>query len=229
MDESSNLECSLVLSWGDTSLGFINQSNKNMVVFILYCKADLEGIESLSLLKDGANLCFSVRNPLDQAETREKIVVDPAVLHNSAIATNEKHRDETPNHFAMKWRDATSRSTLRILGAASEVVQDGEVNEMDRRTKPNKKTSAMSNELADALARVRDMKGEDSGNLVPLLAIDCNGLEPYAFHPMGDEFAVVAKQGGKKFDAVDLSDGDWAEYDISTGSVSITNFQSEFQ
>ncbi|CAB9500971.1 expressed unknown protein [Seminavis robusta] len=197
-----------------------------MVVFVLYCQADLEGIESVSLSKD-SNLCFSVRNPQDVNEVREKVVVDSTVLEVSSVADHEKHRDETPSHFAMKWKDATHRSTLRILGSNSFLNETK--NENDKKTKKNKH---ISNELQKAIDAVRSMTSEDSGHLVPMLALDCNGLEPYAFHPMGvqGEFVVVTKQaGGKKIDTVDLSDGDWADYAMDIGSVSITNFTAKFQ
>ena len=46
-----------------------------------------------------------------------------------------------------------------------------------------------------------------------MLAFECRGIEPYAFHPMGGEF-IVESEAGMQFDAedVDLSD-DWADYD----------------
>jgi len=48
-----------------------------MVLFVLQIKAELDGVQSLSLLKS-TNLCFSVRNPLSDFETREKVVFDPS-------------------------------------------------------------------------------------------------------------------------------------------------------
>ena len=200
-----------------------------MVVFILYCKADLENVATLRLKKEesGLHLSFSVRNPLDPAETRERIVVETHELHSSAVATNEKHRDESPYHFAMKWRDAIRRSTVRVLGVTSELIEDDK-NEHDKKVKSKK--DSMTHELTKALATCQDaIRGEeDHGRWVPLLALDCDGLEPYAFHPLGEEFAVVGTNG-QTYETVDLSDGDWAEYDVSTGSVSVTNFKSEFK
>lgn len=78
----------------------------------------------------------------------------------------------------------------------------------------------------DLLPRV--ITGDDSDSFVPVLAFECRGLEPYAFHPMSDEF-VVTSTGGVEFDDdVDLSDGDWAEYDDENdASVSISSFESK--
>ena len=202
-----------------------------MVVYILFCKADLEGIASLKLSAD-ASLCFSVRNSQDQAEIREKIVVDPSVLHNVAISDHGKHRDETPSHFALKWNGATQRATLRVLGSSSELVNDPNphVKPDDDKSRGKKPKDRRTSELDKALERVRVMEADDSGAMVPMLALDCNGLEPYAFHPLGGEgeFVAVGKNG-KVYENVDLSDGDWSDYDLATGSVSITNFASAFQ
>jgi Eukaryotic protein of unknown function (DUF866) len=204
-----------------------------MVVFILYGKADLEGVESLSLNKTNTNLCFSVRNPYDETQVREKIVVDTSVLTAPAVADHGKHREESPNHFTLKWKDATHKSTLRVLGSDSLFVEEGVADEDDltNKTKKKKKNTGISAELQRAIDLIRDIKSDDSGQFVPMLALDCHGLEPYAFHPMGEEgeFTVISKAIGKKYTTVDLSDGDWTDYDLSTGSISVTKFESKFQ
>jgi len=209
-----------------------------MVVYILYCKADLEGIAELTLSAN-TNLCFSVRNPQDSVQIREKIVVDPTVLHNSALSHHTKHRDEAPHNFAMKWGPGSdTRATVRILGANSELVNHYNESTQDEVKVHRKNKKSASDSLtsghANALSRVRSMKGDtdgvgDNGALVPMLALDCNGLEPYAFHPLGGEgeFTAIAKSG--KTYNVDLSDGDWSEYELSTGSVSIMNFEGCFR
>jgi len=38
-------------------------------------------------------------------------------------------------------------------------------------------------------------------------------MEPYAFHPLGNEFKVISEGGVVFEEDVDLSEGDWAEYD----------------
>ena len=68
-----------------------------MVLFILCMKAELDGVEKLSLLKN-TNLCFSVRNPLSDYEVREKIVFNPS----ETLDQDEGDRDP-PHHFAVKW------------------------------------------------------------------------------------------------------------------------------
>jgi len=76
----------------------------------------------------------------------------------------------------------------------------------------------------------REIKSEDNEEFVPMIAFDCRGLEPCKFYPMGDEFIVVS-EGGKDFDQdVDLSEGDWADYDDENDTpVSISSFQSKIE
>mmetsp|Transcript_35627 Transcript_35627/g.85967 ORF Transcript_35627/g.85967 Transcript_35627/m.85967 type:complete len:209 (-) Transcript_35627:28-654(-) len=208
-----------------------------MVVYILYCKADLENISTLSL-SPNADICLSVRNPSDHDQTRRKIVVDPSTLHNSALGDHTKghhsakHRDERPHNFAMKWDGCGTRATIRVLGADSTLVDhiDNEDRIENRRKK--KSNVGTTSEHDRALSQLRSMKGDtDDGTMVPMLALDCDGLEPYAFHPLGGdgEFTAVSKHG-KVYENVDLSrGGDWSEYDLSTGSVSVTNFVGSFR
>ena len=168
-----------------------------MVLYTLYVKADLEGIDSLSLNPE-SNICISVRNPISREEVRERIVIDPTELHDGEIPDHEKHRSEHPYHFVMKWDGDKKRSTIRII-----LDDDDET-----------KNSVV--------------KSTDKGTFVPILQLDCDGLEPYAFHPLGEEFSVTIRDEVKK-DAVDLSSGEWNDYDISYGSSSIKNFQTKFE
>ena len=71
---------------------------------------------------------------------------------------------------------------------------------------------------------------EQNGNYAPVLAFECRGLEPYAFHCLGDEF-IVESEGGVRFESdVDLSEGDWAEYDEENdASVSIDQFEVKIE
>jgi hypothetical protein len=185
-----------------------------MVVFVLSVKADLEGVESLALIP-GSNFCFSVRNPRDGCEIREKIVVDSSQLleasqehtHGNGHHKGEHHKGkqqhkEVPCHFALKWRDEPARATITILN-----LQD---------------------HIGGSVPAPAANKNIQSGTFVPMLAMECHGIEPYAFYPIGDEF-VVTNKAGVKFEPVDLSSGDWSEYDISSGSTSITNLESKIE
>jgi len=183
--------------WRPFSL-FLTPLCPTMVVYVLYIKADLEGVASLKL-KQGANLCISVRNPLDHDQVREKVVIDTSALEPKEHAKHEHHA-EAPCHFAMKWdHDEPTRSTIQVLSLSPKNVTP-----------------------------LREMESEDSGTFVPMLALDCQGMEPYAFHPMGDEF-VVTNAAAKVFDKVDLSSGDWSDFDLGTGSTTVMNLQGKFE
>jgi hypothetical protein len=150
-------------------------------------------------------LCLDVKNPLSDYEVREKIILDP-----SQYIESEEGDREPPCHFALRWEGNKKRSVMEVL------------NEDQTKTALKKKNK--QSELP------RDLTENDSGSFVPVLALECRGLEPYAFRPHGGEFSVMSL-GGMEFspESIDLSEGDWADYDEENGiSVSITDFQSKF-
>ena len=184
-----------------------------MVLFLLCIKAELDGVESLSLVTN-TNLCFSVKNPLSDYETRDKIVFNPS----ETLDRDESDR-EPPHHFALKWEGSKKYSTLTVLSA------DEAKSVMKRLSKKGgKKGGADGGEVGIP----RDVTNDDSGNYVPVLAMECRGLEPYAFHILGNEFKVKSV-GGTVFDEdVDLSDGDWGEYDEEyDAAVGVNDFASK--
>jgi hypothetical protein len=183
-----------------------------MVIFVLYVKADLKGVASVALAP-GKDVCVSVRNPLDHSEVREKVVIDSSALEESEKVGGELRGldREPPCHFALKWQGASKRSTIQVLNGDSNHKKSGK---KGHATKPN------------AAISPRDMLAEDSGMFVPMLTLECQGLEPFAFHPMGSEFVVTNTSGITK--EADVSGGSWSEYDLGTGSTSISNFETKF-
>ncbi|KAL7538816.1 hypothetical protein ACHAXR_008803 [Thalassiosira sp. AJA248-18] len=180
-----------------------------MPLFILCIKADLEGVESLTLLKN-TNLCFSVRNPLSDFETREKIAFDP-----SETLEQEEGSREPPHHFSVKWEGSKKFSTLIVLD------EEGSKSALKKLTKKKGKKGEV-----DQLPR--GVLSDDSGDYVPVLAMECRGLEPYAFHPLGNEFRVVSEGGAIFEEDVDLSEGDWGDYDAENDlAVGVNEFESK--
>ena len=186
-----------------------------MVLFILYIRADLEHVESIALAS-GADLCISVRNPLSDFEVREQVVIetgadlmDPGVVHADS-AKHEIEKREPPCHFALKWDGAQNRSTIQVL-TQNDLTATGK---KGKHPKPS--------------VQLRAMQKEDSGNFVPIIALECQGLEPYAFHPLGGEF-VITNKNGDTFEDVDLSEGAWSNVELASGSTAITNFESKFE
>eukprot|EP00571_Detonula_confervacea_P012194 CAMPEP_0172298772 /NCGR_PEP_ID=MMETSP1058-20130122/1271_1 /TAXON_ID=83371 /ORGANISM="Detonula confervacea, Strain CCMP 353" /LENGTH=188 /DNA_ID=CAMNT_0013008061 /DNA_START=59 /DNA_END=625 /DNA_ORIENTATION=+ len=184
-----------------------------MVLFILCIKAELDGVETLSLLKN-TNLCFSVRNPLSDFETREKVVFNPS----ETLEQDEGDR-EPPHHFAVKWEGSKKFSTLIILD------EEGSKSALKKIKKKGKKGKNSGSGEVDV---PRDVTSDDNGGYVPVLAMECRGMEPYAFHPMGNDFKVIS-EGGAVFDEdVDLSEGDWGDYDEENDlAVGVNEFESK--
>lgn len=55
---------------------------------------------------------------------------------------------------------------------------------------------------------------EDSGTFVPVIGLECRGLEPFRCHTPSTGFSAKSI-GGKTFEDIDLSDGgEWCDYDV---------------
>jgi hypothetical protein len=176
-----------------------------MVLFLLYMKTEVENVSSIELRPD-SHLRISVMNPLSDSETRENVVFNPT----ETVDQDESSR-EPPHHFALKWEGAKKPSILRALDASEAATA----------LKKNKKHK---------LGLPRSYTGDDSGNWVPLLAVECRGLEPYAFKPMKDEFVIVS-EGGVRFDEdIELGEGEWADYDAENDCpVSLQAIEFKFE
>jgi Eukaryotic protein of unknown function (DUF866) len=180
-----------------------------MVLFFLLVKADVENVSALKLKID-QNLCLTVRNPLSDYEIREKVVVNPC-----EFVEQDDNAREPPHHFSLCWDGSKKQSTMTILNEAevkSALKKDG------------KKGKSGKNGSDDKTPR--DYTSEDSGNYVPILCVDCRGLEPTEFFPMGNEFIVISQHGAVFDDDIDLSDGDWGDYDADNDMpVSLSNIE----
>ena len=65
----------------------------------------------------------------------------------------------------------------------------------------------------------------DSGTFVPILALECRGAEPLAWHPSG-YYLATAQDSHTEFNQVDLKTGDWCDFDeISDAAVGIYNVE----
>lgn len=181
-----------------------------MVVYILYVKAELEGSRIASVnIPSGRDICLSVRNPLVMEEVREHVVIDSRALEEKP---NKKHHNnshqEAPCHFALTWSGHDERSTIRVLWNTND-----ETNEKSKRSARTTTTRAMTL--------------QDSGTFVPMLALECHGMEPYAFHP--DEAFQVTETDGTVHETVDFSqNGQWEHYDWAKGNIVIRNLETKF-
>lgn len=73
----------------------------------------------------------------------------------------------------------------------------------------------------------RDLTSEDQG-FVPIVAFECRGMDPIDWKPDGG--FVIKARSGKVFEDVDMSEGEWADYDEKSGeSVSVMELQWQFR
>ena len=107
------------------------------------------------------------------------------------------------HHCKVKWEGSKKASTLIVLDA--EAAKSA--------LKKTKKKGKKKGGDVDEVNIPRSYTSEDNMNYVPILAMECRGMEPYAFHPLGNEFKVVSEGGVTFEEDVDLSDGDWGDYD----------------
>jgi len=167
-------------------------------------KAETENIGSVTLRQD-ANLRISVRNPLSGDEVRENVVFNPS----ETVEQDESAR-EPPHHFVLKWEGSKKPSILQVLD--------------------EKETASALKKKKYKGDKPRALTGDDDGQWVPILCCECRGLEPYAFHPMKDEF-IITSEGGCSFDEdIELGDLEWADYDAENDvPVSLNDLQFKFE
>ena len=69
---------------------------------------------------------------------------------------------------------------------------------------------------------------EMSGSFQPIIAFDCRGVEPIKWRPTG--YYNATSSSGGIFEEVDLSEGDWFEYDeAGQFSVGVNDIEWRFQ
>ena len=187
-----------------------------MVVYILWIQADLEGVSRM-ILQDSADLCVTVRNPLDHSQVRERIVIDPSALEDAAPSSTAHHHAKhapTPCHLSLKWTpDATERATIRVWNTKN-------ADELFAKHHKKNQTARLTTQYT----------ADDSGKRVPVLALECEGhVEPIKWHLMGHEF-VVTTMAGQQHGNLDWNDTDtWTAYDLASGSTTIANFKAFFE
>lgn len=172
---------------------------------MLFIKAELENVSSVSL-KMNENLRISVKNPLSDFESRDNIIVNPTDFVEQA-----EHSREPEHNFALSWEGSKKKSTLTVLSP----------DQVKTILKKKKKVQLPKDTYS----------AEDSGHFVPILAVECRGLEPSAFFPMGQEF-IVTSERGFEFDAeaVDFSESDWADYDADNDmAVSVSDIEFKWE
>lgn len=133
-------------------------------------------------------------------------------MNPSETVEQEENAREPPHHFRLNWEGNKKPSTLTFLDDAA--------------TKTNLKKKKN-------VQLPRSYTSDDTGSWVPMLAVDCRGMEPYAYFPMGDdnnEFVITSAEGTEFTEDVDLSEGDWADYDAENDQpVSMSDIEFKWE
>lgn len=177
-----------------------------MVLFLLFMKAETENVGEIELRSD-VNLRMSVRNSLSEYEIRENIVFNRSQTVEQCEGTREP-----PYHFSLRWEGSKKPSYIRAL-------DDKEI------------ATALKKKKKYKGGPPRKFTGDDSDvTWVPLCAFECRGMEPYAFHPMTDEFIISSEHGYRFEEDIELEDGEWADYDADNDCpVSIQDVKFKFE
>jgi len=174
-----------------------------MVLFLLYMKADMEGVASVALR---GGMLINLRNPQSDFECRDKVEINA-----SESVEQEEGSRETPHHLSLKWEGSKKASTLTIL------TND------EAKTALKKKSKKKNEALVPG-----DYEQGSSGQFSPILAVECRGVEPTAL--VDGEF-VVTSEGGTVFtEDIELSEGDWADYDAENDApVSLSEVEFKWE
>lgn len=178
-----------------------------MVLYMLFMKAETENVGEISLRREDVNLRISVKNTLSDWEKRENVIFNPSELEEQDEASREP-----PSHFSIKWEGSKKASVLRCL----------DTKETAAALKKKKKYKE---------GAPRTFTGDDGNDSwVPILAVECRGLEPYGFRPMMDEFVISSENGFIFDEEIEFEDGDWADYDADNDCpVSISELEFKFE
>jgi len=181
-----------------------------MVLYMLFMKAETENVGEIRLRTEDVNLRICVRNTLSDWETRENVIFNPSELDEQ----EDESSREPPSHFSIKWEGSKKASVLRHL----------DVKEIATVLKKKKKKKYKE-------GAPRAFTGDDDNDTwVPILAVECRGLEPYDFRPMKDEFVITSEDGYLFDEEIEFEDGEWADYDEKNDCpVSITELEFKFE
>lgn len=132
--------------------------------------------------------------------------------------------------FALTIKNSEGEDTKEVVVATSEdrplSGSRGTAHFVMKWDKSSKKESYLN--ILEVKGVTRDIEEGDAGAFVPVIAFECRGLEPVEFRPE-DGFEVVSL-AGKRYEAVDLSENDWCDFDDDAGvPVGIYDLESEFK
>lgn len=94
---------------------------------------------------------------------------------------------------------------------------------------PARLTISQKEHSANIKAAPQPYPQQDTPKKQNIIEIDCRGLEFLEFKPDG-EWQAVGSESGSKFSGIDLTDGEWYDYDEKAGDeVSIKELKWEIK
>ena len=174
---------------------------KKMPVFVAFLKADLENVASLKPKTTGSVWVMDVKNG-DSNEERKGVSID-------AEEEVDLEGSRGVANLVIKFADAAEKANCSIITPETYASK----------YKGKKKFLAA---LPTSI--------EASGEWVPFLAFEARGMDITQVHLGGDNFVATATSGAVFEENLDLSEGDWSDYDEDNElPVSITNIQVKVQ
>ncbi|XP_014473576.1 PREDICTED: UPF0587 protein C1orf123 homolog [Dinoponera quadriceps] len=91
------------------------------------------------------------------------------------------------------------------------------------------KLCSRENSMAILEDTVKSFTSDDQGKFKAIVTFDCRGIEPSDFSAR-EGWSAKATEGGKEFNDVDLSEGEWEDYcDKSMQPVGIYEIKHKFE
>lgn len=121
-----------------------------------------------------------------------------------------------------------TRKGVRVTSLHTEELKDsrGTANFTVKWVKDAKKAAYLT--VVPVKGLTRHITAEDDNAWVPLIGFDCRGLDVTGFHP--EDGFVIKSKSGATFADVDLSQGEWVEYDEKLGdSVGIYDLEHKLE
>ncbi|KAJ1444960.1 hypothetical protein M885DRAFT_551376 [Pelagophyceae sp. CCMP2097] len=172
-----------------------------MPVYVAYIKAELENVGLLGPMVEHT-WTIDVKDCMSD-EIRKEVTIDPTDLIDLEGSRGIAN-------LVIRFTDSKEKAQCTLL--------DNEA----YKTKFKKSKTALK-------SIPRALTGDDSDTWVPILAFEARGMDVTKLHLCLGDF-VVTSTGGKVFDEVDLSSGDWADYDDEEDlAVSIMSAESKVE
>eukprot|EP00897_Mesotaenium_endlicherianum_P002238 jgi/Mesen1/2041/ME000149S01035 len=173
-----------------------------MVLLLVKIKCDLENLTNLVPAADDFTFYFKLKCPsCGELSSKESSVTVGETLSLAKDKSGHKQHQPHPS--------SKGTGVANLVQKCNFCERSGTISIIDGYGKP--------------------YTAEDSekGNFVPIVCLDCRGMQPEEFYPR-EGWAAVGVESNTPFREIDLSDGDYSDYDEKAAlSVGVYNFKYE--